>query len=158
MIDIKDLLENETVKGLLSKAGVSGDQTKVIAEQAVNSVKSKFEKNPVQMASLLSENDNTEDDEKLKAEVEEDFLQGLMTKAGISESMAGGLKGMIPGILAQITGKLSGSGQNNASGIAGLLGNIGGLDKVMDMFGGDDSKSEDKSSGIGGMIGSFFGK
>ena len=58
MIDVKDLLENETIKGLLKKFGVTPEMAESVANQALNAIKTKFNNNPKQMSSLLSENPN----------------------------------------------------------------------------------------------------
>ena len=155
MIDVNDILKNDTVKGLLDKFGVSEEQAKSVANQAVDSIKNKYQKNPKQMSSLLSENDNTDDDNVMAKEVEDDFLEGLIKKVGLPESVADQVKGALPGIMSTVTSKLSADGKNDEGGIAGMLGNI------TDMFDGDDNdtKAGKKSSGgIGGLIGKFFGK
>lgn len=158
MIDVKDLLENETIKGLLKKFGVSPAMAESVANQAMSSIKSKFDKNPKQMSSLLSENANTDDDEVMAQEVEDDFIDRLVKKVGIPEGMASQAKGAIPGILSQVTSKLSAGGGNDEGGIAGMLGNI------TDMFDGDDEPAKEgtpqkkKSGGLAGLFSKFFGK
>lgn len=159
MIDVKDLLENDTIKGLLKKFGVSSAMAESVANQALTAIKSKFDKNPKQMSSLLSENPNTDEDEVMAQEVEADFIDRLIKKVGIPEGMANQAKGAIPGILSQVTSKLSAGGGNDEGGIAGMLGNI------TDMFDGDDdAPSKDgktqkkKSGGLAGLFSKFFGK
>ncbi|MCJ8290656.1 MAG: hypothetical protein HRT58_13410 [Crocinitomicaceae bacterium] len=158
MIDVKDLLENDTIKGLLTKFGVSSAMAESVANQALSAIKTKFNKDPKQMSSLLSENKNTEKDEVLVKEVEDDFIDRLVKKVGIPEGMASQAKGAIPGILSQVTSKLSDGGGNNEGGIAGMLSNI------TDMFDGDEEPAKDgkpakkkKSSGIAGLFSKFFG-
>jgi len=158
MLDVKDLLENETIKGLLKKFGVSPAMAESVANQALTAIKTKFKKNPKQMSSLLSENPNTDEDEIMAKEVEEDFIERLIKKVGIPESMASQAKGAIPGILSQVTSKLSSGGGNSESGIAGMLENI------TDMFDGDDEPAKEgkphkkKSGGLSGLFSKFFGK
>ena len=160
MIDVKDLLENDTIKGLLDKFGVPPEKAESIANQAMSAIKSKFNKDPKQMSSLLSENANTESDEVMAKEVEDDFIDRLVKKVGIPEGMASQAKGAIPGILSQVTSKLSSGGGNDEGGIAGMLGNI------TDMFDGDDNdvpasegtSTKKKSGGLAGLFSSFFGK
>ena len=159
MIDVKDLLENETIKGLLKKFGVSPQMAESVANQALSAIKSKFNKDPKQMSSLLSENPNTDEDEIMAKEVEEDFIERLIKKVGIPEGMAKQAKGAIPGILSQVTSKLSEGGGNNEGGIAGML------DNITDMFDGDDdepskdgSVKKKKSGGLAGLFSKFFGK
>ncbi len=158
MIDVKDLLENETIKGLLNKFGVSPAMAESVANQALSAIKSKFNNNPKQMSSLLSENANTDDDEVLAKEVEDDFINRLVKKVGIPEGMASQAKGAIPGILSQVTSKLSAGGGNDEGGIAGMLSNI------TDMFDDDDTPAKEgapqkkKSGGLAGLFSKFFGK
>lgn len=158
MIDVKDLLENETIKGLLKKFGVSPEMAESVANQALNAIKTKFKKDPKQMSSLLSENPNTDEDEIMAKEVENDFIDRLIKKVGIPENLANQAKGAIPGILSQVTSKLSEKGGNSEGGIAGMLENI------TDMFDGNDepekdgSKKKKKSGGLTGLFNKFFGK
>ena len=160
-MDIKDLLENDTVKGLFDKLGVSEDQAKSVATQAMSSIKSKYSENPAQMSSLLSAKDNTEDDVKMSAAVEDDFVSGLIKKVGLPEGVAGKLKDMIPGVISQFSGKLSEDGKNDEGGISGMLGGLTGfLDADGDGEIMDDVKDmvSKKSGGLAGLFGKFFGK
>ena len=155
MIDVNDILKNDTVKGLLDKFGVTEEQAKSVAGTAVDSIKNKFQKDPKQMSSLLSENDNTDADNVMAKEVEDEFLDGLIKKVGLPENIADQIKGALPGIMSTVTSKLSSDGKNDEGGIAGMLGNI------TDMFDGDDNDAKDgkkSSGGIGGLIGKLFGK
>ena len=156
-MDIKDILENDQVKGLLSKYGVSDEQAQSVAKEAMASMQSKFAENPKQMSSLLSENKNTEDDNMLASAMESEFVQNLIKKVGLPENVAGSLKDMIPGVLNQFTGKLSSDGKNDEGGIAGIFSNI------TDMFDGDDAKNaggkaQKSAGGIAGLFSKLFGK
>jgi len=151
MIDLDDLLKNDTVKDLLKKAGVSDDKAESVVKQAAGTLKAKMEKDPGQMSSLLSANKNTDKDEALKKEVEDDFLDGLIKKVGLPAGIADQVKGALPGIMEQVSGKLTGGGGG------------GFMDTVTDMIGGgeDQKGSSKKSSSKGGMMGfisKFFKK
>lgn len=156
MIDVKDILDNDTVRGVLSKIGVSEDQADKVANQAVNAVKSKFSENPKQMSSLLSDNPNTEDDEKMASSVSDDFVERLVKKVGLPESVADKAKDLMPDVLSQVTGKLSSQGKNDESGISGLL------EGITDFFDGDDDtksgRKKKSKGGILGILGGLFGK
>ncbi len=109
------------------------------------------------MSSLLSANPNTHEDEVMAKEVEDDFIDRLIKKVGIPEGVAKQAKGAIPGILSQVSNKLSAGGGNDEGGIAGMLSN------VTDMFDCDKNDSKEgtpkkKLSGIAGLISKFFGK
>lgn len=152
MINVDDILKNETVQGLLDKFGVSDEQAKSVANQAMNAIKSKFSNNPKQMSSLLSENENTDDDNQLADEVENDFIDRLVNKVGIPESTAKEAKGAFPNILNQVTSKLSQDGKNDEGGIASMF------DGISDFFDGDDDNKDGKSSdGVSGLFNKFFG-
>lgn len=151
MIDVKDLLKNETIQGLLKKFGISEEQAEAVADQALNAIKSKFNKDPKQMSSLLSENPNTDKDEVMAKEVEEDFIERLMKKVGLPEGVAEQAKGAIPGILSQVTSKLSSDGKNDEVGIAGIF------DSITDMFDGDDDDKKDGKKSGGGFLDKLFG-
>lgn len=160
-MDIKDILDNESIKGLFSKLGVTDDQAKSVANQAMSSIQSKFKENPKQMSSLLSDNENTEDDVKMSSAIEEDFMSGLIKKVGLPEGIADKVKGMMPNVLSQFSGSLSASGKNSESGIAGMLGGLTGfldadgdgeiMDDIQDMI-------TKKSGGLSGLFSKLFGK
>lgn len=148
MIDLDDILKNDTVKDLLKKAGVPEDKAESVAKQAAGSIKAKYDKDPSQMASLMSKNKNTDKDEVLKKEVEDDFLDGLIKKVGLPEGIADQVKGALPGIMEQVSSKFT-SGESGG----------GIMDTVTDMIGGDDKKSGDsKSSSKGGGMFGFISK
>lgn len=152
-MDVNTILENETVKGLLKKVGVSDAQAKSVANQAISALKNKFNSNPKQMSSLLSDNPNTPEDESLKTEVEEDFVDKLTSKVGLSGDVADKIKGAMPDILKQVSGKLSDSGKNNEEGVSGMFGGI------MDLLDGDaDNDGKPDEGGIlGGLKKKFLG-
>lgn len=152
-MDVNTILENETVKGLLKKVGVSDAQAKGIADQALSALKSKFNNNPKQMSSLLSDNPNTPEDESLQQEVESDFFDKLTSKVGLSEDIAGKVKGAMPDIVKQFSGKLSASGSNHENGVSGMFGGI------MDLLDGDadNDGKPDEGGLLGGLKKKFFG-
>lgn len=151
-MDVNSILENDTVKGLLKKVGVSDEQAKSVANQAMTAIQSKFSNNPKQMSSLLSDNPNTPEDESLKGEVENDFMSGLISKVGLSEDMASKVKSALPDIMNTVSSKLSSDGKNDEGGIAGMFGNL------KDMFDGDMDNDGKKDEGgiIGGLKNKFF--
>jgi hypothetical protein len=157
MIDIQDLLKNDVVKNLIKKAGVSDNQVESVVKQAVSSINGKYKENPKQMSSLLSENKNTEDDDKLAAGVETDFLDGLIKRVGLSDGIANSLKGTMPQVVSQITSSLSAKGANSEEGLAGIFST------VTDFF--DSNKNYNKTGnssrnkgGLMGMLSGFFKK
>lgn len=161
-MDIKDILENDSIKGLFEKFGVSEEQAKSVAAQAMSSIKNKFSENPKQMSSLLSENENTEEDIKMSAAVENDFLDGLIKKVGLPEGVVSSMKGaVLDKIMKQFTGKLSSEGKNDEGGISGMLGGLTGfldadgdgeiMDDVQEMI-------TKKSGGLSGLFSKLFGK
>lgn len=130
-MDINSLFENESVKGLLKKVGVSEEQAKSVANQAIVSIQSKFSNNPKQMSSLLSDDPNTPEDESLKSEVKNEFLSRLISKVGLPESVATKVSSSMPDIISGFSTHLTTAEKNNDTGIAAFL------DNVNDMFEGD---------------------
>ena len=143
-MDVNSILENETVKGLLKKVGVSDVQAKSVANQAIAAIQGKYKSNPKQMSSLLSDDPNTPEDESLKSEVENDFVSNLTKKVGLSPDIADKVKSALPDIMNQFSSKLSASGSNNEQGVAGMF------DSIKDLFDGDMDNDGKKDEG--GMI------
>lgn len=154
MMDINTILENSTVKDLLKKVGVSDAQAKSVAQQAMSAIQGKFTKDPKKMSSLLSDNPNTPEDESLKGEVENDFVQNLISKTGLSPEIANQLKSAMPGVMSSFSSNLSSSGANNEEGIAGMFGSI------TDLFDGDMDNDGVKDTGsfFDNLKKKFFGK
>lgn len=153
-MDVNSILQNDSVKGLLKKAGVSDDQAKKIAEQAITTIKGTFDKKPKQMSSLLSDNPNTPEDESLKSEVEDDFLSKLTGKVGLSPEIADKIKNAMPSIMNQVSSSLSSKGANNEQGISGMMNG------VMDLFDGDmdNDGKKDEGSFFSNLMKKFSGK
>ena len=148
-MDINDLLQNEQIKGILKKTGISEKQTKDVLNTALSSIKSKYNSDPKQTASLLSEKPNTEKDNALSGLIENDFVKGLIKKVGLPESVAKQAQAAMPSIMKQVTSSLSSKGKNSEEGIGGMMNN------VMDMFSGDSKNG--KKSGVVGMVSGFLG-
>ncbi len=148
-IDAKQILENKNIKDLLSKFGVSEDQTESVIAEAAGSIKKKYEKNPKQMTSLLSPQKNTKEDDDLKKEVEDDFVQNLISKLGLPEGVASQVKGVLPDVMGQVSGFFGDS--KDKSGF--------GLDDIQEAAGNflGDKNSKSKG-GLISKIMSFFNK
>ncbi|TNE54580.1 MAG: hypothetical protein EP338_07105 [Bacteroidetes bacterium] len=155
-MDLGDILNNETVRGLIKQAGVSDGQIDSVMNQAVGAINKKFKENPGQVSSLISDNPNTDDDESMASSVQNDFLSGLIQKVGLPDNIAQSVSAYMPQIIQQFSSGLSSKGANSQDGIAGLLGNF------VDMFDGDSNNgASGKSGGMGflsKLLGSFFGK
>jgi len=153
-MDVNSILENQTVKDLLKKAGISDAQAKSVANQAMSAIQSKFKSSPKEMSSLLSDDPNTPEDESLKASVENDFVTNLTKKVGLSPDIAEKVKGAFPDIMNQFSSKLSASGSNNEQGIAGMFS------QIQDLFDGDMDNDGKKDTGgfLENLKKKFFGK
>jgi len=145
-MDLQQLIQGDALRGLMDKLGVSGAQSESVAQEAVKAVKSKYAQNPKQLSSLVSTNPNTDDDNKLAAELEDDFVERLVKKVGLPESVAAQAKGHFPEVLGSITKQLSSSGKNSESGLAGIFGT------VTDMLG----NSGKKAGGLKALFKKFF--
>ncbi len=150
-MDINEILQNDKIKDLLDKTGIPKDKVGGVVGQALETVKNKFSENPMQLSSLLSENENTEEDNAFASILENDFAKNLTDKVGLSSDLASKAKTFLPTILDLFKSKLSGN--NNQEGIAGLLGNLDLGDIASSFMGGNK-----KSGGIAGMIKGLFGK
>lgn len=145
MIDLKDLLGNDMVKNVLGKIGVDQDKADDVADAAISAISSKFSEHGPQMVSMLSQNENTEDDNKLENEIEESFLGNLQDKVGISDAMISQLKGAaIPMILNFLREKLGGE--------------EGGVMSMITSFFSTDSKSDENGGGLLGGLGDKISK
>lgn len=144
-MDIQSLLNNETVKNALEKLGVGEDKYEQIVEQASNAIKSKASEDPKKMSSLMSKNPNSDDDNMFQNLIQNDFVQNLISKVGLSEDQAKGASNILPDIVGNFD-----------------IGSI--ADKIGDFFDGDDNssttnqESAKSSGGIGGILKKLFGK
>lgn len=109
-MEIKTILQNDTVKNILTKAGISNDKMEIIAKQAFEVIQNKFEKNPSQMTSLMSGHPKSETDTMMEAEIESDFVQNLVQKVGIPENIAHQVKEILPNVMNQFNGSFSNLG------------------------------------------------
>ena len=148
MIDLGDVLKNDTVSDFFQKLGVPQDKVEQVTSLATNSLAGVAAKDPKKMLGLLSANKNTNEEEVLSKEVENDFIQGLIDKVGLPTAVVEKIKNSFPDLVKQFSGPISEK-----------LSSFGGADmlnKVTDMFGAGDSKQ--KSGGIKGMLSGLFGK
>jgi hypothetical protein len=152
-MDINALLQNDMLKGLLAKAGISPEQAGGVLNTALTTIKGKFSQEPAKMASLLSDNPNTDDDHAMAGSLDNDFISSLASKFGLPSSVTDQLKGAaMPEILKSFSGSLSAAGSNNEGGISSMLSG------VMDMFGGQTQKAGGLMGMLTGLFSKFFGK
>lgn len=142
-MDFNQILNNDTVKGLIKKTGIPDDKIQAVIKQAASSISKKTSENPVQAASLLSTNPNTAADSALIKAIESDFVKNLIAKVGLPESTANSAKSMIP----QLTQYASKALQNKGFDLQGLLTSFS-----------KGSQKNDLMSSISKLAGSFFGK
>ncbi|MGB0932962.1 MAG: hypothetical protein ACPGU5_01695 [Lishizhenia sp.] len=154
MFDLKELMNNETVKGIMEKVGVSEEQASSVLNTAAKTMKSKFSGNETQASSLLSQNENTAEDNKLAEEVEEGFLSKLSADDnGIDDGIISKLKGAaMPAIMSVMASKFSGSSESGASGITSMLSGF------VDDKDGDGIGMNDVMDTVKGKLGGLFGK
>ena len=136
MFNIQDALKHvdmDQISGLASKVGLKGDQISKITDYAADAVKYRVNKesargNDQKLESMFSENENTDDDNKLAGKMENDFVYNLTNKMGLPAGIADQLKGTVmKNILGGITKTLSEKGTNSAKG---LLDNFGDSDML----------------------------
>lgn len=153
MFDLKELMNNDTIKGIMAKVGVSEEQASSVINTAASTMKNKFSGNEAQASSLLSENENTADDNKLAEEVEEGFLSKLSTDDnGIDDGIISKLKGAaMPAIMSVMSSKMAGNKKGGTSGITSMLSGFID-DKDGDGIGMNDIMDSAKSK-LGGLFG-----
>jgi len=128
-MDIKAIVQNQEMKDICAKAGIPQEQAQLIANEALQSIIGHFEANPAQMSSLISEQPKSEADYRMRAEIEQNFVQNLIKKVGLPEATAQQVKGAMPNILNQFSGSLSAEAASHPQGIAGAIENIQDLFK-----------------------------
>ncbi len=153
MFDLKELMNNDTIKGIMAKVGVSEEQASSVINTAASTMKNKFSGNEAQASSLLSENENTADDNKLAEEVEEGFLSKLSADDnGIDDGIISKLKGAaMPAIMSVMSSKMAGNKEGGTSGITSMLSGFID-DKDGDGIGMNDIMDSAKSK-LGGLFG-----
>lgn len=105
-MEIKTLLQNTTVKNILTQSGISQEKMQEITMQAVELIQDKFHKHPSQMSSLLSGRPFSEKDNMMEEEMECEFVKKLVEKDGLPEYVALGIKGILPVLIVQLNGNL----------------------------------------------------
>jgi len=149
MFDLKELMNNDTIKGIMAKVGVSEEQASSVINTAASTMKNKFSGNEAQASSLLSENENTADDNKLAEEVEEGFLSKLSAD---DDGIINKLKGAaMPAIMSVMSSKMAGNKKGGTSGITSMLSGFID-DKDGDGIGMNDIMDSAKSK-LGGLFG-----
>lgn len=143
MFDIKDITQNidlGQITDLAKKAGLDSSQISQLTDHATDAVKYRVSKekargNENSVASLFSENENSEDDNKMASKMENDFVFNLTKKMGLPDNIANQLKGdVMKSVMSGVTKKLSASGMNNLDGIMSNLGDNDMVDKFKKLF------------------------
>lgn len=145
-MDIQSILNNQNVKDILNKVGVSEDKQEKVIDQAVDLLKSKALSDPQAITSLFSSQPNTTADNAFQSGLQNDFLKNLVSKVGLPADLAEKVSNSLPDLL------------KNFSGGKGF--DLGSLTGVLDAFSGNSSGKGKKGSsgGWGGLISNFFKK
>lgn len=138
----------------MAKIGVSEEQASSVINTTASTMKNKFSGNEAQASSLLSENENTADDNKFAEEVEEGFLSKLSADDnGIDDGIISKLKGAaMPAIISVMSSIMAGNKEGGTSGITSMLSGFID-DKDGDGIGMNDIMDSAKS-----ILGGLFGK
>jgi endonuclease III len=156
-MNINDILKNEQIAGILKKTGISEKQVNSVVNTALSSISRKNKENPKQTASLLSANENTDEDNAYSNLIESDFVQNLIKKVGLSESAANQVKTVMPQIIKQVSSNVNSKASKEGNGLEDIISSV---------FSGFSENSGAKSGGknnsivnsITGFIGGFFKK
>lgn len=106
-MEINKLLQNTTVKNILTQAGIPQEKMQNITMQAVGVIQEKFHEHPSQMSSLLSGHPLSERDNMMEEEMECEFVQILIEKDEIPEYVANTIKEILPVLIEQLNGSIS---------------------------------------------------
>lgn len=147
-------MNNDRVKGIMAKIGVSEEQASSVINTAASTMKNKFSGNEAQASSLLSENENTADDNKFAEEVEEGFLSKLSADDnGIDDGIISKLKGAaMPAIISVMSSKMAGNKEGGTSGITSMLSGF------IDDKDGEGIRMNDIMDSAKSKLGGLFGK
>ena len=135
-MDLTDLMKHidmSSISNIAKKAGLSEEKSGDIMKWAADAVKYRVNKEEARgrsekVASLLSEQDNTEEDNIMASKMEEDFVYNLTNKMGLPDNIANMLKGnVMKKVLSGVTSSLSSKGSNS---MAGILDNFGDSDML----------------------------
>lgn len=155
-MNINEILNNPQIKGILQKTGISENKSSDVLKTAMESISTKFNENPKQTTSLLSDNPNTEADNAYSNLIETDFMKHLIQKVGLPESTAQQTKNALPQIFKLISSSANQQAKSNNSGLEDVLKSV---------FAGSSPVKQSTSSSqnglgsmISGFIGNFFGK
>ncbi len=156
-MNINDILKNEQIAGILKKTGISEKQVNSVVNTALSSISKKNKENPKQTASLLSANENTDEDNAYSNLIESDFVQNLIKKVGLSESTANQVKTVMPQIIKQVSSNVNSKASKEGNGLEDIISSV---------FSGFSENSGAKSGGknnsivnsLTGFIGGFFKK
>jgi hypothetical protein len=87
-MDANSLLQKKDVKIIFEKAGISNEQLPYVAKVAFSVIQDKLNQHPFQMSRLLSKQAKSNAQKILKDEVEHDFVEKLVKKVGVTETVA----------------------------------------------------------------------
>lgn len=147
--EILGKLKEAVPSEMLDQLGLDDNEKENAIQEVAESVKYRVKKeagrgNIEKMASLFSENENTDEDNAMASKMEGDMIWQFMNKLGFSKEKAAGLATTIlPGLLKSITGGLTEKKSNDAGGILSMFGDG---DDLMDTI-------KDKLGGLGNLFG-----
>lgn len=143
-MDIQSALNNQTVKDILGKIGVGGEQQEKVVSQAVDLVKSKALSDPRAITSLFSSKPNTAKDTAFQSGLQTDFLNDLISKVGLPADLAKKVSGSLPELL-------KGLGSSKGFDLSSLTG-------ILDAFSGEPGKKKGSDSEVIGVLSKFLRK
>lgn len=168
MLDkIMDMVGGDAIKAMTEKAGVSADQAKSMLPLAGESLQegllSKVTGGGLDdvLGMFKSFSGGGVENNSLFGSIKGMFMQKVMTKMGLPESVAGLVSGAgMTSIIGSLTSKIKGHGDTDDIDAASLMGVLGGgggiLGSITGMLGGDKKEGDDKG-GLGGMLGDIAG-
>jgi hypothetical protein len=131
MFDLSSItknLDSDMIENIAQKVGISKEQASQVSKYAVNALQYRTSKEKARggeekVASLLSENKNTVEDEKMKSKLNGDFVYNLTKKMNLPDGVASKIKdaGVMDKLLSQVQNGLSSAKMNNKEGVLSSL-------------------------------------
>ncbi|MCO5260569.1 MAG: hypothetical protein M9916_10530 [Crocinitomicaceae bacterium] len=137
-MDLTSLLNNDSVKGILSNLGIEESKQSGVINQLTEVIHSKASNNPKELSSLASSKPNTSNDNAFQSAMQNDFVKNLVSKVGLSDTQAKSVAGALPDLMKNI--------------------DFNSITSIISMLSNSSSKKGGLSGMLGGILGGFLKK
>lgn len=142
MFGLDDLMKKVDLGDILEKVGLSEGEKKEVANQATDAIKYRTTKekargNDKTMSNLFSQNDNTEDANKVAKKLEGDLAYNLKKKTSMSDGIIDQIKSVVMSkVLSSFTGTAAEKGDKEGNGLMDMFTDGDMLDGLKSKLGG----------------------